>query len=262
MQQAAGRVWLFFLDLIFPIECLGCGRAGSWLCENCFKAISLKPKQYCLRCKRENDFGEFCPACGVDYSLDGMWIASLYENELIGRAIKSLKYHFVQAVAEDLGKLLIALADSLLSQARMLKPGIKRGVGWNEFDRIKNLPAVILNFKESLVVPVPLAKKRWRWRGFNQAEILGKIFAAQYGLEMNARDLIRIKHKKAQAKLDEASRQENIKKCFAWRGENLRGRNVILIDDVVTTGATLNECAKILKAGGAGTVWGLVVAKG
>ena len=74
--------------------------------------------------------------------------------------------------------------------------------------------------------------------------------------------LIRIKHKKPQAKLDEAQRQENIKNCFAWVGKKLTGQPIILIDDVTTTGSTLNECAKILKQNGAGEVWGLVVAKG
>ena len=63
VKKIASSVWLFFLDLVFPIECLGCGLEGNWLCQACFKNIGLKDKQYCLHCKRENDFGEFCPAC-------------------------------------------------------------------------------------------------------------------------------------------------------------------------------------------------------
>ncbi len=262
MKQAASRVWLFFLDLIFPIECLSCGREGNWLCGDCFKKVNLKSKQYCLGCKLENDFGEFCPNCRNNYDLTGVWIASLYEDKLISRAIKSLKYHFVSDLAEVLGGLLILSVNNLINQNRILKTNIDAGVDWREFNRAKNVPLAILNFKANIIIPVPLSRKRLRWRGFNQAEILGRVFAKQYGLEINTGGLVRVKHKKAQAKLNEISRQSNVKDCFAWRGGDLNKRNIILIDDVVTTGATLNECAKVLKASGAQEVWGLVVAKG
>jgi ComF family protein len=232
------------------------------LCQNCFKEINLKLKQYCLHCKRQNDFGQFCPECQINYSLNGVWIAAFYEDKLINQAIKSLKYYFISGLARDLGKLLILFINNLINQARILKPSLKEGMDWRMFNQAKHLPLVILNFKENLVIPVPLAKRRLRWRGFNQTEILGKIFAENYNLELNSRGLIRIKHKKPQAKLDEANRLKNVKDCFVWRGGDLGKRNVILIDDVVTTGATLNECAKVLKASGAGEVWALVVAKG
>ena len=110
-------------------------------------------------------------------------------------------------------------------------------------------------------MPVPLSKKRLRWRGFNQAELLAEKVAENYGLAMDAANLIRVKHKKPQAKLDEVHRLENIKDCFAWQGSNLNKKNIILIDDVVTTGATLNECAIVLHAAGAAEVWCLVVPK-
>jgi len=262
IKQNASDIWSFFLDLIFPIECLGCGREGQWLCQTCFKKINLKAEQYCLHCKRGNDFGEFCSLCRVNYDLTGVWIASLYENKLISKAIKSLKYYFASSLADDLGKLLIFFVNNLINQGRILKPDLKAGVGWQGLNRAENLPLAILDFKANLIIPVPLAKKRWRWRGFNQAEILGKIFAGYYGLGINACDLVRIKHKKPQVKLTEKNRLSNLKDCFVWRGGSLNKRNIILLDDVVTTGATLNECARVLRANGAGEVWGLVVAKG
>lgn len=256
------KIWLFFLDLIFPIECLGCGREGSWLCGDCFKKVKFKPKQYCLHCKQENDFGQFCRPCQALYGLSGVWIATLYDDQIISQAIKTLKYHFVSGLAADLGKLLILFTDNLLEQSKILKPSLTNGLDWRSFNKAKHLNSVILNFKGSLIIPVPLAAKRLRWRGFNQAEILAKIFANNYDLEMDAHGLVRIKHKKPQAKLAEAERLENIRDCFAWRAGNLNKRNIILIDDVVTTGATLNECAEVLKSAGAGEVWALVVAKG
>lgn len=238
IKQNASKIWLFFLDLIFPIECLGCSLEGFWLCENCFKEIKLKPRQYCLHCKKENDFGEFCPPCRVNYSLDGVWIAALYDELLVSRAIKDLKYRFVTSLADDLSRLIILFVDGLLSRGR------------------------ILNFNDNLIVPVPLAKRRLRWRGFNQTELLARKVALKYNLELDSGSLIRTKHKKPQAKLTEILRLENVKECFSWQGGDLNKRNIILIDDVVTTGATLNECAKVLKASGAGEVFGLVVAKG
>ena len=260
--KITNKIWLFFLDLIFPIECLGCGREGFWLCGDCFKEVKLKPSQYCLNCKKENDFGEFCAPCRIIYSLNGVWIAALYDESLVSRAIKSLKYRFVSGLADDLGKLLIAFVDKLLSRGRVLKSGLAEGVDWKNFKRAENLPLAILNFKDNLIVPVPLSKKRLRWRGFNQAELLARKVAENYSLALDTENLIRIKHKKPQAKLNEIHRLENVKECFGWWGNNLNKKNIILVDDVVTTGATLNECAKVLKQNGAGEVWGLVVAKG
>lgn len=247
LNKITSAAWLFFLDLIFPIECLGCGLESFWLCEECFKQIKLKSRQYCLYCKKENEWGEFCLSCGVNYSLDGVLIAALYDELLVSRAIKSLKYHFVAGLADDLSKLITLFIDKMLQPSRVSKFG---------------LPAAILSFNDNLIVPVPLSKKRLRWRGFNQAELLARQVAERYNLELDSRSLIRTKHKKPQAKLSEIRRLENVKECFSWQGGDLNKRNVILLDDVVTTGATLNECAKVLKAAGAGEVWGLVVAKG
>src|SRR3989339_1595787 len=100
IKQNTSKTWLFFLDLIFPLECLGCGREGFWLCGDCFKEVKFKPKQYCLHCKKENAWGEFCPPCRIIYNLDGVWIAALYDELLISRAIKSLKYHFISGIAD------------------------------------------------------------------------------------------------------------------------------------------------------------------
>lgn len=251
-RKTISRCRLFFLDLIFPVECLGCGIEGEWLCGKCFAEIKLKPSQYCLHCKKENDFGRFCRSCGVIYSLDGVWIVALYDEFIISRAIKSLKYHFVKDLADILSRLLILFIGNLL----------KQGADMKKIKQAENLPQVILNFNDNLVIPVSLSRKRLRWRGFNQAELLARKIAENYGLDMDSENLIRVKHKRPQAKLDEIHRMENIKQCFVWRGENLNKKNIILVDDVVTTGATLNECAKVLKENGAGEIWGLVAAKG
>ena len=114
------------------------------------------------------------------------------------------------------------------------------------------------------MVPVPLHKKRLNRRGFNQSEILAERFAADYKLEVAKNILIRTKNVKPQADIeDREHRLNNIEGSFACPNqEGLDGRNIILVDDISTTGATLNECAKALAEKGAGKVRALVIARG
>ncbi len=112
-----------------------------------------------------------------------------------------------------------------------------------------------------LVVPIPLSKKRERVRGFNQTLIIAAYFCQEFAYELKF-DLKRIKHQVPQSSLNEQDRLINLQNAFRWTGPNLKGQSIILLDDVVTTGATLNEAARVLKAAGAGQSYGLVVAKG
>ncbi|OGF26748.1 hypothetical protein A2303_05125 [Candidatus Falkowbacteria bacterium RIFOXYB2_FULL_47_14] len=251
----------FILDLIFPIECLSCGHEGAWLCGRCFSRLNFKEGQYCLGCKRPDRYGRFCSGCAPDYRLEGVWIAGDYENKILAKMIKSLKYHFARDLADILGLYLSLFLRDLLTRSRLsgihLGPGLdKRGL-----DRLKDVPGAILDLSRTTIMPVPLHKKRERWRGFNQAFFLARSLADKFGLDVRG-GLVRVRHKKPQAKLTGIERLANIRDCFAWTGDLLEGRNVILIDDVVTTGSTLNECARVLKDAGAGEVWGLVAAKG
>jgi len=260
--ESAGKFKALFLDLIFPIECLSCGKEGEWLCEKCFRKLKFKPAQYCLHCKKENKLGEFCLACRTQYALDGVWIAGVYEEQIIANLVKSLKYRFTQDVAKDLGRFLCLFLRDLINKSRIGRADLVSGVDWRKLGQVSGHPNVLLNFSENLIMQVPLANKRKRWRGFNQAEVIACEIANHFKLEIRTDKLVRIKHKKPQAKLGERERKKNIVGCFAWNGSDLAGQNIIIVDDVVTTGSTLNECAKVLKQNGAGEIWGLVVAKG
>ena len=234
-----GKVWVFFLGLIFPKECCGCGREGVWLCQSCFSAIKLRQTQFCLGCKRETNFGKFCPQCAPSYALDGVLIASHHEQKIIDNLIKNFKYSFVKDLSKDLGKILSLFLNDLINKKQK-----------------------IFNIKNSLIMPVPLSAYRKRWRGFNQSEMLAQIVADNFNLELSVNELIRIKHITPQVKLSREQRKNNIKGCFNWSAGNIANRQIILIDDVATTGVTLNECAKILKSNGAGKVWGMALANG
>ncbi len=248
----------FILDLIFPKECLGCGCEGIWLCEKCSTKIPLNTKLFCLGCGRPTDYGQICPRCQKRFSLDGIWIAADYENEILANLIKIFKYHFAKEIKNILGPLLLACLRNLLNRQTFLT-----NFTTGQRTLKKNLPTILTNWPNNiLLAPIPLSKRRQRWRGFNQATLLAEVINKKFNLPISKNQLIRIKHKKPQAKLKETARRKNIRGCFRWQGENLNQTNIILIDDVTTTGATLNEAAKILKQAGAGEVWGLVVAKG
>lgn len=251
----------FILDLLFPIECLGCGKHGGWLCRECFRKLKFNHSQYCLVCKKENKFGEFCNSCSSGYYMDGIWIAGNYDDAILGKLIKNLKYRFAKNIAQTLGKFLAIFIRNLINKAKINKSDLTEGVHWRKFEKIKQSPKILFNLKDTLLIPVPLHKKRLNWRGFNQAQMIADCLAENFNLVTN-NQLIRHKHKKAQAKLKETERKINIQGCFEWQGDNLNNYRIILIDDVVTTGSTLNECAKVLKKAGAKEIWGLVVAKG
>ena len=111
-------------------------------------------------------------------------------------------------------------------------------------------------------MPVPLAAGRLHWRGFNQAEILGAAIARLNSSELNSVDLIKHKETLAQAKLSLDERLESLDDCFVWQGADLRSRTVMVVDDVMTTGRTLEAVASVLRAAGAREVWGVVLARG
>lgn len=245
IKKITQAYWVFFIDLLFPIECLGCGKEGEWLCLQCYNRIALNKRQYCLKCKKENIYGKYCRECGKDHHLDGALIASSYDDQTLKLMVKSLKYNLVKDIARELGRLLVLFINSKIKEL---------GSGEGGHSLFKDLTQVI-------VIPVPLHKKRLNWRGFNQAELIAEEISKHFNLPIQ-KDLIRIKENKIQAKLKEKERYENVKGCFSWAGGNLKGKKIILIDDVLTTGATLNECARILKSAGADEVWGIVVAKG
>ena len=113
---------------------------------------------------------------------------------------------------------------------------------------------------DSLLVPVPLDSARRRARGYNQAEELAGVLAREWGRPLST-DLAHTRRTRPQVGLDRRARRENVRGAFAWRGASLAGRPIVLVDDVMTTGATAEACAVALKAAGAASVGLLAVAR-
>jgi ComF family protein len=112
-----------------------------------------------------------------------------------------------------------------------------------------------------LLIPVPLHRARQRQRGFNQSLLLAQELSAHTGLPLVRDALVRWRDTRSQVELGAAQRRENVSAAFAWKGASLNGRHPLLIDDVCTTGSTLEACAAPLYAAGAATVWGLTLAR-
>lgn len=113
----------------------------------------------------------------------------------------------------------------------------------------------------SVVVPVPLSDHRMRERGFNQAGLLAEAFGGRANLEVEMRQLERIEDTRSQVGLDPYERWENVKKAFSAEPGTFEGVDVLVIDDLFTTGATLSACASALRIGGAQSIVGLTVAR-
>jgi len=223
------------LDILFPKTCFSCGDWGEYLCTDCLNKIKEKRERICPVCCRPAIYGITHPVCRRKYTLDGLTTVFSYTG-LVKRIIKKLKFNFVF----DVNKLLSELLITSLGEDQ-------------QFTRIcRQSPGL---------VPVPLHSSRERWRGFNQAELLGKEIAQSLGINFNPKLLIRIKNTNVQSLLSKAERQKNIKEAFIVNPKCLiHNPRFILFDDVWTSGSTLREAGKVLKKGGAKFVWGLTLA--
>jgi len=233
------------LDIIFPIECIGCGQENIWLCDDCLSTIPINQVNKCVVCKRISENGQTHQECQHKTYLDGVIIACPWENKLLQDTIHKFKYNFIQNLSYPLGQLLInKLQDLSISN-------IIRGYS----------PIY------SRIIPIPLHPRRLRWRGFNQAELIANLIADDLNLKTDSDILVRKKYTQPQMSLKKKKRESNLQNAFKVtdHGQNLiqQGtKNFILIDDVLTTGTTMNEGAQLLKNNGASKVWGMVLARG
>lgn len=227
LDQLRGK----FVDLIFPPQCVGCGREGSFLCPSCERALPRLMPPVCSRCGRSLVLEDSCPFCSRwRLQIDGIRSLFLFQD-LIRHAIHQLKYGNFKALAAPFGRL---LAESLAAGPLSV----------------------------DTAVPVPLHPRRLRQRGYNQAGLLASEVGRITGVTVVDGSLTRARNTSAQTEAASAeARRRNVHGAFSCIDSRLAGKKVLLIDDVCTTGATLDACAVAVKSAGADSVWGLTLAR-
>ena len=184
--------------------------------------------------------GQTHPICRRPFGLDGLWSLGIYQDPLRS-AIQTLKYKRVKELAEVLVNITL---EYWARYQTFVFDQIKKdgGTGW-------------------VVVPVPLFWWRENSRGYNQSAEIGQLLASKLGLQY-AKDLQRVRYTKSQVRLKGKERHQNIRNAFSLSNNHEPiTNNVLLIDDVWTTGSTLRECCYILKRSGAKKVWALTLAR-
>lgn len=210
----------FLLELLFPTKCLGCGIKNEILCDSCISKIHLA--------ERETD--------------KNILAVFDYRDPLIKKAIWELKYHHKRYLGEKLGLLLY---EFLIEEIADMK--------------------IDVSGRTIFVIPTPISNKKTRVRGYNQAIAIAKGFcnSAPAGIfELKNKVVIKKVETIPQARLTSRSKRlQNVKGVFEIKnGDIIKGRTIIVIDDVTTTGGTINEIMKILKKAGAKKVVGFAVA--
>jgi ComF family protein len=217
------RVLLTFIaDSLFPRRCIGCGAQGESACIRCLSSVPIASKNGT-----------------VDADIISVFD---YRDPVMRKAIWCLKYQRNRTIAKNLGRMLYEYLIDDLGERETLS-----------------------HFIEPILMPIPSAKKRVRARGFNQAELLARAITAhdkENHLELLTDAIIKIRNTIPQARIrNRGERLRNLRGAFAvTKPERIRRRNIILIDDVATTGATIAEAKKVLKKAGAKKVIGLTVA--
>jgi len=222
------------IDLIFPKICLGCKKEGGYICKSCYRKVK-SPKPICPVCEKASIDGFTHSKCHTPYSIDGLSCVFEYRG-VVRKAILTLKYKFAFDVAQELVSI--------------------------SLHRINNNKSILP--RSALLIPIPVHPMRKNWRGFNQVELMGKYLSGKKKWTYSDKILIRKKITAPQALLKGEERKTNIKNVFGVDSSLAKGvkeKEIILFDDVFTTGATLREAAKTLKRNGFLKVWGLSLAR-
>jgi ComF family protein len=219
------------LNLLFPQFCVGCGKEGAFLCDSCLHSLPRIELPICPRCGRPQATGRLCPNCS-DWQADIDGIRSPFRFDgVIRTAIHQLKYRNLRAIAPALAILM------------------------NEYLEANHLDV-------DVIVPIPLHHKRIRERGYNQSALLAEELGILVQLPVDEESLTRDKYVLPQARTNNVEeRRANVAGVFSCHGNKLQGKKVLLVDDVATSGATMNACAAVLKSVGAMNVWGLALAR-
>jgi competence protein ComFC len=220
------------LDWFFPPSCAGCGEWGKKYCPECLKKTKLISNPICQLCGDPVPdprivICDRCNSSEVAFFAVRSWA---YFEDPLQSAIHQLKYKQDIGLAGELARHLI---------------GMLKKIGW----------------QIDVVLGIPLDSVRRRERGYNQAALLAKPISWELGIKYQPEAVVRIKQTRTQVGLDRRERVENMAGAFQAREDLVSDATILLVDDVITTGSTMNACALSLLQSGAATVYGITLAR-
>jgi len=230
------RIYSKILDFLLPKFCVHCGKYGHYLCQECYNQINFVKTHLCPYCRRPSVGGLTHPGCLTKYAINGIYSAAFYKGPMRS-LIKTLKYHpFPFRVYEEIE---IILKRYFTDQERFFP-------------------------KEAVIIPIPMHPEKKKKRKFNQSQLIANTLQSIWKNPLQDEILIRTRRGRVQAGLSRRQRYQNVRGLFQIHPQKrklVEGNSFILVDDIVTSGATLKWCAFLLKKNHAGKVWGVTLAR-
>ena len=218
------------IDLLYPPCCAGCGKREVRWCGECKASVILIKPPYCPKCGKSQLKEQLCPEC----STEAPRLAALRSWAVFDGALRNAIHKFKYERDLSMGG---TFAEPLCDFLEFLKWSIE------------------------LIIPVPLSKKRLMERGYNQSAFLARPIALYFGIQYSDKSLLRVRDTHTQVGFNAEQRRQNVAHAFYAKTELVSKKNILVVDDVTTTGATLDACAEALITANAKNVYGLTLAR-
>ena len=218
------------IDFVYPPRCAGCDKPGDLFCSECISKVSIIHQPFCSLCGRVTEKNGLCKSCQKvrpSYLSARSWAEYA---ESLRHALLTLKYRNNLGLSRIFADY---LADIVLDN----------------------------NWQTDIIIPIPLCKSHMKSRGFNQAEQLAHPLSLILGIPLETRAVKRMKETTSQVDLSREERFKNLEDAFFGNPAKLKSKRVLLVDDIVTTGATLNSCTEAILAAGGSSVFCITVAQ-
>ena len=228
----------FLIDLIFPRHCPICdglmSNANEICCDKCVGTVSVIEDSYCAKCGKPivDEAQLYCDDC-KKYKHYFKTNRAIFHYPEISRSLFKFKYQNKKEFAEFYAEKIY-----------------------------KYQKDNILRNKIDVIIPVPIHRKRYLIRGYNQAQLIAKELGNRMGIPVNSKVVKRVVHTKTQKVLNRAKREKNLEKAFKIFGNDVKLKTVLIVDDIYTTGSTIDEMAKLLLENGAKEIHSITVAIG
>jgi len=240
-------ILISLIQFLYPAQCRHCEENldpadGHYICKSCWEEARFIEEPFCQTCGYPlNSLASLpekvfsCDNCPSDVKFRKARTITYYYDSVVGTAIKLLKDR--DKTISAVGKAIILLKD----QDKTIMADPLADLMFNTMPRLLDVQDY------DYIMPVPIHKKKMRKRGYNQMELIGRRLSTKTGIPLEVRSLVKSVNTPPQRGLDAKDRQKNIKDSFEVPDRSkIEGKRILLIDDVMTTGATVSECAKVL----------------